>query len=64
MAVNLTRASHRPPWIRLMSVYGTCCCLLSPRSMDQEDELLSLAVMKHGRKLVVGTQVGSTNVHV
>lgn len=37
---------------------------LLQRSMDQEDELLSLAVMKHGRKLVVGTQVGSTNVHV
>lgn len=26
--------------------------------MDQEDELLSLCVMKHGRKLVAGTQSG------
>ena len=28
------------------------------RSMDQEDELLSLCVVKHGRKLVAGTQSG------
>lgn len=30
------------------------------RSMDQEDELLSLAVVKGARKLVAGTQVGDS----
>jgi hypothetical protein len=32
------------------------CVIL--RSMDQEDEILSLLPIKHGRKLACGTQVG------
>ena len=32
------------------------------RSDDQEDELLSLAVLKHGKKVVCGTQQGVLNV--
>ena len=41
-----------------MSTYDLRQRKLLARTMDQEDELLSLCVLKHGRKVVAGTQSG------
>ena len=38
--------------------------LVTGRSMDQEDELLSLVAVKHNRKIIVGTQVHGAVRHV
>ncbi|EWM29902.1 transducin wd-40 repeat-containing protein [Nannochloropsis gaditana] len=41
-----------------LSTYDLRQRKLAARTMDQEDELLSLSVLKHGRKVVAGTQSG------